>query len=852
MAAATGQIFLSHASEDKPFVEKVYARLDVSSAFYDIRSIEPGQATLDAMEQGVRNSSIFVLFHSRHSEKAWVNFEKGLARLNVIENSHAKILVCPIDGESYKTLPAWMQRYMTTTPQYRVNDIARTILYLQDQSIAEKGKEVFVGREDLSRRVELDILSAPTQVGAPIQHLLLTGIPGMGRSAVAKVIIRDSFSAMRPAGPFFDLPDMADAVDIHLRLKEDLDGAMSKEKIERQIVAFQALETDKQALTILKSLSHWAELNQVVVLRTRWGLRDRARNLKPWLSSLFRQSSQVRNLRIIYVSERRLPAEVLADLRNVQQYEIGELSEQNIQYILSKKTDSRYFNIEAASAISKKVRGHPATAHHVAFLTNSGMSFDSMNLNPEPIYAFQDKTLEAIFATGMLEPTQRSILTVLGWFPKLPLALLSDLIGPLGHKQITDNVWDLLDFSLVQLGEGGYYHVPEVVSARIRRDSSAESAALFERVRTLINEKINNGELGADLIDALIIAAVNVEGSLPAELRKIVTSANLLNLVTEQFRVAKTLAKSHDTFRRVYNLSKMAMAMKASDDAVEQILFTGGDAAIRAGIYPEEIIKFMSDKALPSVYYLVGSYAFYIEKDYKKAAKNLETSLKLKHFRNRNVRLLSKAYIRDQKFQEAKGALDRIPEFQLYRDTGLIILKIRALRGMRNFKEAEELEKQLDSAADEFAEKSIYLAGRCLRDSDFDGAAKHIHAAKESRNGSRLSVALLECAIAIENGVSELLPEAVELALAAGRQYDAWQLQSRQAIKQRNWTEALELLSRIERKDFFDLQLESRALQIKREDSDIARDPAALKEIEQRLHEILIATYQTPEGYRDA
>ncbi|MDN3275864.1 toll/interleukin-1 receptor domain-containing protein [Frankia sp. RB7] len=624
MAAVTGQIFLSHASEDKAFVEKIYARLDVSSAFYDIRSIEPGEATLDAMEHGVRNSSIFVLFHSPHSQKTWVNFEKNLARLNVIENTQAKILVCPIDGESYKTLPAWMQRYMTTTPQYRVNDIARNILYLQRQSIAEKVKEVFVGREDLSRRVELDILSAPTQVGAPIQHLLLTGIPGMGRSTFAREIIRDSFPAMRHAGPFFDLPDMADAVDIHLRLKEDLDGTMSKEEIERQIAAFQTLETDKQALTILKSLGHWAELNQVVVLRTRWGLRDRARNLKPWLNSLFRQSNQVRNLRIIYVSERRLAAEALADLPNVRQYEIGELSEQNIQYILSKKTDSRYFNIEAANAISKKVRGHPATAHYVAYLTNSGKSFDSINLNPEPIYAFQDKTLEAIFSSGLLEPLQKNILTALGWFPKLPLTLLSELMSQPDHKQIIDNVWDLLDYSLIELGEGGYYRTPEVVSARIRRDSNVELTTLFARARALIEKKMNDGQLGADLIDALIIAAVNV------------------------------------------------------------------------------------------------------------------------------------------------------------------------------------------------------------------------------------SIALLECAIAIEYGVSELLPETVELALAAGRQYDAWQLQSRQAIKQRNWTEALELLSKIERKDFFDLQLESRALQIKREDVDIARDPVALKEIDERLQQILIATYQTPEGYREA
>ncbi|MGM4988964.1 hypothetical protein [Tardiphaga sp. 841_E9_N1_2] len=95
------------------------------------------------------------------------------------------------------------------------------------------------------------------------------------------------------------------------------------------------------------------------------------------------------------------------------------------------------------------------------------------------------------------------------------------------------------------------------------------------------------------------------------------------------------------------------------------------------------------------------------------------------------------------------------------------------------------------------------------------------------------------------------MPETVELALSAGRHYDAWQLQARWAINQRAWTEALGLLSRIERKDFFDLQLEGRALQVKKEDPNIARDPAAQKEIEARQHEIMMITYKAPGITRD-
>lgn len=63
------------------------------------------------------------------------------------------MLVCPIDGESYKTLPEWMQSYMTCDPQFRINDIVRTILYLQQQALEKRSdhRDLIIGRESLLR-----------------------------------------------------------------------------------------------------------------------------------------------------------------------------------------------------------------------------------------------------------------------------------------------------------------------------------------------------------------------------------------------------------------------------------------------------------------------------------------------------------------------------------------------------------------------------------------------------------------------------------------------------------------------------------------------------------------------------
>ena len=50
-----GTIFLSHANEDKDLVNAVYERLDASSTFFDIRTMEAGQLTIERRRMRVRN-----------------------------------------------------------------------------------------------------------------------------------------------------------------------------------------------------------------------------------------------------------------------------------------------------------------------------------------------------------------------------------------------------------------------------------------------------------------------------------------------------------------------------------------------------------------------------------------------------------------------------------------------------------------------------------------------------------------------------------------------------------------------------------------------------------------------------
>ncbi|MEX0955684.1 MAG: toll/interleukin-1 receptor domain-containing protein [Rhizobiaceae bacterium] len=853
MSKSYGTIFLSHASADKPLVESIYRRLDAANTFYDIKTIDPGEAFIDAMRRGVAGQNIFVLFHSPNTINTWVEFEKRLEEVNHAANGGA-LFVIPIGGETYQSLPGWMKGFMTATEHYNASDVARTIIYLQNKivKLQENNRDVIVGREDLCRRIHLTVLQNVPKYGIPLQHVVLTGLPGMGRNTVAGEVIRNSFGMMRSAGPVFDLPDMAEAVNFYLTFKQDIDGLMSKEEIEKQIVAFGKLSPEAQAKAIHAQAKHWADLNQPIVVKTRWGLRDRSRHLKPWFDAFLRLSEGTPSLRIIYVSERRLPEEEIFGRKNISQFPIGQLNDVDIQIILSKLIEPRHFDASKSEEFSQLILGHPATAHYMALLVNAGRNLDTLKANPEPVVAFQNRALDTIFSSDAIGENQKKIIALLGLFPRLSLNMMARVLHA-SPADVATELWEIIDYSLVVATGADYYSCPDVVASRSRRELGELSAPLLTDVKAQIEADIDAGKLDTNLIEALMVSTVELAGGIPTELRGLVTSSTLLTIVTDRFHRARAMSKGNKAaFESTYNLSRIALDMKVSDDAVEQILFTGGDSAIRAGLFPGDIIDRMEQAALPSVYYLRGSYAFHVEKDLSKAIKNLRIALSLKHFKLRNTRLLARALIRNQNFSDALSALNDLTANQLERETGLLILKIRALRGMRLHKEADDLEKKLSGADDEYGDVALFNAAKLLREMKLPEAVEQLEIANRAPRVNQFTRQLLECAVRIEAGDPSLLPLVAETAISVNRHFDAWQLQARHAVVEGKWQEAEALLAKIERKDYYDLQIERRCLELKMRDPDVSRDVALVRDCELRLEEVARLSVNSPEGFRDA
>ena len=287
-----GLIFISHASADKDAIGDIINKIPKSHLFYDTNTINPGHHTTDELDDGLLQASVFAMFVSPNTLKSvWVEYESGVAYVQKIKRNNLAVLAILIKGATYRDAPDWMQSYMAVPEGYSHSDIARLLKYRYEDVLRAQGivsAPLFVGREDLCNNIIVQSRTRPAETGMPVNFMILAGIPNMGRFSVAKNIIPRVYPGARHDLPVFELSRYGDAVDLFLALRQDITGNGDKEWTERQISAFPS-DPEGQAAILMANLGHFARINQTVVVKSAYGLRNQTRTLKPWVDALFGQ-----------------------------------------------------------------------------------------------------------------------------------------------------------------------------------------------------------------------------------------------------------------------------------------------------------------------------------------------------------------------------------------------------------------------------------------------------------------------------------------------------------------------------------------------------------------------------------
>lgn len=813
MRAQMGCIFLSHSSAEKDYVDQVVGRLPSSHIFYDTKTIYPGEDNTEAIETAVTTTDVFVLFLSPETMKReYVRLETELVKAAKIRRDYLRVIIVPIKGATYQNAPKWMQGFNTTKPDYTVGDVARLIWNSYLEVLQKKGalpERPFIGRETLIRDISLEYRNRLRDTATIPNFIHLAGIEQMGRSSLARNLIQELFPTAYRFPVEFSLKASADSIDLYLALFEEIEGPQEPKTYKELIGEFAQLSGEIQAEKIFEKLRHYAIIGQAVLVKSAMGLRDKSRAPKDWVTSLLKRLQGDTEHKIFWVSERRLPAEMISDHPNLLEFEVPAITDGDIQYLLESLVVQETFLASDFKDLASCLNGHPGTAYFVSSLVNRGQRTPVALVDDKDlIKSHQDRFVSSTIGQYELDSLEAAILY---WLTVLPFCDYNTLkklaFSVKGTTDINSELSELVESCLVRLSTDSSYSLPKIVQSSVLHRMESHPPNLVAALGQILQDGIGDEKTKLANLDLLIHIYAFLGKDLPDELKDLVTPSELHEIVSQSYRNGLA-TQGAETVRFLENTSKyagLAIGMRGSDDVREEILLFGAEAEVRLGRAPNKFTDEMARLGYQSVHLALGSHALYNSRDNQTAADELKKSFEAKVFRKRSARLLTRAYLLLRQPQDALEVLNRLGASIVDRDSGLLYSKIKALKSMGRHREIPQLKDKLTNLPDDFGNLELSIITDAIRRRDgLENALIACHRYRQKPKSNRLNAMFLEAIINIEMGNLENAAEAIHLAQSIGRNKDYHGLMARKLLKEGNPEEAYAHYSEISPPNLYD------------------------------------------------
>lgn len=675
----TPQIFLSLSFVDATFVSTVRSRLPSGVARYFERSFDRGEDLIEAMERGLDQSQIFVLFATKIALAAWpVQYEIEGARLRAAMGRIKRILVFPIEpGIGFADLPVWMQRYWAPNSGETPTDIARyltTVMLEPDRGLSPAAPKVVGRGAALDKAERLVAVHLQRRRSMPNVYVF-AGISGIGRRTFSTYYLRRALSteASLPFGPVIQLSTQAELVDIYRAVRIEIDPAIQPAEMAADQTAFQELPLELQVAEVVRAAAHFGNLGQALTLISSAGFFEDRATPKSWLPFLLRAipESQI----LVLITNLQFRQEFVDDLGNTVQLRIEELADEDVGTLMTFTANALGLDtFVVPSRLVASIGGHPDVANAaVKLAAQKGIAI--LERDPRQLFNVQQSIIGEAVRRDNLQPAEILILDVLGWLPSLGSDLLEDIVvRELGTEPETFiRAVETLVLGCLIYATGYRFSIASSVRQLYRRENltGSETLAAMSRAFKRAWQAATVTGFREDLLSAFLFMHALEGRSLPQELRTLLTPSDLHDAVRDVYARGKE-AEDSNAIRLAIEWGSFAHEMIMTEVVREEILSTVARAQIRIKDWPgaEDTIASMRSKQYRSVTFLEG-HLLRKQRKFDHAIPKLRYVIEHNRHNRAAVHELALCFRRTRKWNQLKELLGEFPNAS--RDSDLFL-----------------------------------------------------------------------------------------------------------------------------------------------------------------------------------
>ncbi len=481
--------FLSHSSTDKEFVRAIANELGRQYCVFDEQSFDSGEDFKTSIENGLDESSVFVLFATRQSLKSlWVEFETKEAWYGQLRHKLPKSLVYIIDSSvQIEDIPEWLRRTLIRrekTPKV----VARDIKFHLEEILRERQNPFFVGRSSEVEEIEQTL--TPLDTLSPPHAVFITGLPGIGRRSLIKRVAPSILNLRK----FVELRiGEGDSInDICLIVADHIEPYSTKEGLERIVAEIRVL-TDEEALNrILENLRLMITAGELPIFFDQGGLLDNDGYMQAPIRTLLRQIQPNDTAYIFFVSPRRPQRSSELTIPVVS---IRPLRENESRRLLTMLAGQSLLEVSPAQIndLAAYVAGYPPSAYF-AIQQAKYYGMDLLIREKAQLVQFRTSVFLKHLAKQGLSDNEQEILRLLAVYSPLPIQVIAQTFD-VSIEVLSGLLIKLIDLAFVATTEDGLYRVADPISEAATKAFGFPSESKQRAIANNLNEFLQNAEV---------------------------------------------------------------------------------------------------------------------------------------------------------------------------------------------------------------------------------------------------------------------------------------------------------------------------------------------------------------------
>lgn len=480
----TVRAFLSHATHDKPFVEKVAQILGRAAVVFDAYEFATGDDLKSAILGGLERAQLFVLFASKVAlERDWVQFEIAEAEQGLLAQRISQVMTFIIDPDlALEELPDWMKSSLITrqnSPALVASDIRRAI----SGKMAEQRPKHFIGRT-VEFDAALDIITSFT---SPENRppLVVYGLSGIGRRSLVDSVARDGLSLKRSHVIRLREGDLLPELSLKLVASLGREPVRDQKAYLDRAIGLPPAELSAEIIDNLRAI---CDARAMPVLLDEGGaLSSEEGALRPEFEIIYSMISADPGIEAAIISNRRISG---LDGKALPSVRVSELSHGVGTRLVRLLARDRQIvvNSDEADVVAEYARGYPPA---IMFAVQEMEAYGAAHVaaSRHALSKFSEEIfLKQLKSDNKISQTSIGILQLLSTYSPLPLPVIRDYIK-LKDADLIDHVTYLLDFAFL-VPDGTNYRISEPIrqaAYRIFRGLHLDHAAVADLIESYLN-----------------------------------------------------------------------------------------------------------------------------------------------------------------------------------------------------------------------------------------------------------------------------------------------------------------------------------------------------------------------------